>query len=83
MPTRPPFFHLRTSGFWFHKIKPGREKNYAALTTTGGGLRLIHDNIDYAYLRDDFFKALSNPVSRRELRLLITSLLNLDFDGEQ
>jgi len=79
----PPFFHLRTSGFWFHKVKPGREKHYAALTTTGGGLQLIHDNIDYAYLRDDLFKAISNPVSRRELRFLITSLLNADFDGEE
>ncbi len=78
----PPFFHLRSSGFWFHKIKPGREKHYATLTTTGGGLQIIRDNIDYAYLRDDFFAAILNPKSRRELRRFITSLLNPDFDGE-
>ncbi|GAB4407253.1 MAG: hypothetical protein Kow00106_00020 [Anaerolineae bacterium] len=78
----PPFFHLRSSGFWFHRIKPGREKHYAALTTTGGGLQTIRDNIDYVYLRDDFFRAIQNPDSRRELRLFITSLLNPDFDEE-
>jgi predicted restriction endonuclease len=30
----PPFFHLRTSGFWFHKVRPGKEKEYAKLSTT-------------------------------------------------
>jgi len=79
----PPFFHLRSSGFWFHKIKLGREKHYAALTTTGGGLQIIRDNIDYAYLRDDFFEAILNPDSRRELRYFIASLLNPDFDREK
>jgi len=78
----PPFFHLRSSGFWFHKIKPGREKYYAGLTTTGGGLQTIRNNIDYAYLRDDLFAAILNPSSRRELRCFITSLLNPDFDGK-
>lgn len=34
----PPFFHLRSSGFWFHKICPERKKDYEKLTTTGGGL---------------------------------------------
>ncbi len=75
----PPFFHLRSSGFWFHKVKPDRETNYTSLTTTGGGLQLIHDNVEYAYLRDDFFQAISDPASRRELRLFITSLLNPDL----
>lgn len=79
----PPFFHLRTSGFWFHRVKAGREKAYALMTTSGGGLRPIQDNIDYAYLRDDLFRAIQNPDSRRELRMFITSLLNPDFKGER
>ncbi|MGQ9849720.1 MAG: hypothetical protein ACUVSU_06675, partial [Aggregatilineaceae bacterium] len=68
-------------GFCFHRIKSGRENHYAALTTTGGGLKIIQDNIDYAYLRDDLFKAILEPDSRRELRYFICSLLNTDFDG--
>lgn len=72
----PPFFHLRTSGFWFHKIRPGREQDYAKLTTTGGGLGLIDEYIEYAYLRDDVFALIQDPRARRELRLFISELLN-------
>lgn len=32
----PPFFHLRTSSFWKHKVKSGREVQYANLSTSGG-----------------------------------------------
>ena len=28
----PPFFHLRSSDFWFHKPLPGREEAYSRLT---------------------------------------------------
>ena len=72
----PPFFHLRTSGFWFHKVRPGREKAYSELTTTGGGLQTIEDLIEYAYLRDDVYRLVIDPTSRRELRLLISGMLN-------
>ncbi len=72
----PPFFHLRTSGFWFHKVRSGKEKDYANLTTTGGGLGLIHDYIEYAYLRDDVYNLIVDPISRKELRRFISELLN-------
>ena len=39
----PPFFHLRSSGFWFHKVRPERKNDYVKLTTTGGGLKLIEE----------------------------------------
>ncbi len=73
----PPFFHLRTSGFWFHKVRSGKEKDYANLTTTGGGLGLIHDYIEYAYLRDDVYNLIVDPISRKELRRFISELLNI------
>ncbi len=72
----PPFFHLRSSGFWFHKIRPGRENEYLKLKTTGGGVQIIQDNIEYAFLRDDVFGALSHPEMRQELRRYIVSLIN-------
>ena len=42
----PPFFHLRTSSFWKHKIKDGREVQYSKLSTSGGGSKRIEENTD-------------------------------------
>lgn len=67
----PPFFHLRSSGFWFHKVKFGRERAYAELTTSGGGSKRILENIDYAYLREDVFFLTHDEIARNELRTYI------------
>lgn len=72
----PPFFHLRTSGFWFHKVRVGKEDIYAGLKTTGGSIHKVQDLIEYAYLREDFFSALIHNWSRQELRGFIMNLLN-------
>jgi predicted restriction endonuclease len=72
----PPFFHLRSSGFWFHKVRPQRQNEYGKLTTTGGGQKLIQKNIEYAYLRDDVFEILQNSEQRERIRLLISWLLD-------
>jgi predicted restriction endonuclease len=78
----PPFFHLRSSGFWFHKVRPGCEGGYSTLTTTGGGLHIIDRYIEYAYLRDDVYTLVQDPTSRRELRLLMSRLLNATEDND-
>lgn len=78
----PPFFHLRSSGFWFHKVRPGREEGYLKLTTTGGGLQIIDHYIEYAYVRDDIYELIQDPASRRELRLLISRLLNATEEND-
>lgn len=72
----PPFFHLRTSNFWHHKIKSDREIQYAELTTSGGGTKRILDNIDYAYLSDYCYKVMSEKESRQELREFLITVLN-------
>ncbi|GAP08695.1 hypothetical protein ATHL_03602 [Anaerolinea thermolimosa] len=72
----PPFFHLRTSGFWYHKIRSEKVEDYSKLTTTGGGLRLIDEYIEYVYFRQDVYELLQDPKARRELRLFISELLN-------
>lgn len=72
----PPFFHLRTSGFWFHRVRPDYRTEYARLTTSGGGLGIIEKYIEYAYLRDDVYQLFMNSASRRDLRLYISDLLN-------
>ena len=71
----PPFFHLRTADFWKHKIKDDRRAEYAKIKRVGGSTRLITDNIDYAYLREDVFAMLSCADSRSEVRLQILRLL--------
>ena len=67
----PPFFHLRSAGFWKHKPVAGREAEYDALTTSGGGSKRILDNIEYAYFDDNAFAVLSTPTGRRSLRQFI------------
>lgn len=78
----PPFFHLRSAGFWVHKVKPGREQQYASLISVGGGMSIIHENIEYAYLRNDVFELISNTETRRHLRFFLTRLLNPEFANE-
>jgi hypothetical protein len=61
-----PFFHLRSSGFFHHHVKPGRAISYNNLTTAGIGD--IQENIAYAYFDDELFELLSNEVARELLK---------------
>src|SRR5690606_34682459 len=78
----PPFFHLRSSSFWKHKVKEGKEAAYNALTTSGGGVKRIQDNIEYAYFDDHIFSLLVNERLRRELQKFIYSLLIINENNE-
>jgi len=75
----PPYFHLRTSTFWHHQVKPGREEAYAKLSTSGGGTKRILDNIDYAYFSDEAWDVFSDSASRGHLRVFITRILDSEF----
>ena len=72
----PPFFHLRTSSFWKHKIKDGREIQYSKLSTSGGGTKRIEDNIEYAYFADYAYEVFLDKEARQNLREFIISILN-------
>lgn len=65
-----PFFHLRSSGFWHHHLKPGKASSYAELATASGA-GILAENIAFAYLDDELFELLGNGVARE---LLKTSL---------
>lgn len=70
-----PFFHLRSEGFWHHKIRPGQHERYKQLTTaTSQGA--IDACIDYAFMDDELFELLGNQVVRELLRSSL--LANLD-----
>src|SRR5690606_23368251 len=61
-----PFFHLRSSGFFHHNIKPGKADSYANLTTVSIGD--INENIAYAYIDDELFELLRNLTARELLK---------------
>jgi len=67
----PPFFHLRSSSFWQHRVLPGREDAYAKLATSGGGDRRILDNIQYAYFTDGAWRVVADAGQRSALRHFI------------
>lgn len=72
----PPFFHMRSSSFWLHKVISGREDAYAKITTSGGGIKRIVENIEYAYFADYAFAVLTDTDLRKALRDHVVSILN-------
>lgn len=62
-----PFFHLRSSDFWRHHIKPGKRSSYENLSTASGP-GAIAEHIEYAYLDDELYELLDNEVVRNILR---------------
>jgi hypothetical protein len=77
----PPFFHLRTSSFWKHKVIEGREGDYAAIVTSGGGTKRIVENIEFAYLSDELYAVVIDEDARKELRAFIEEQLKPDKLG--
>lgn len=79
----PPFFHLRTSGFWFHKVHPNRLLSYQAMSTPGGGKANVLRNIEYAYLADYMVDVMVDAEAREALREAIVELLIRESDNPQ
>lgn len=68
-----PFFHLKSDGFWHHRAKPGFESivNSNIKIRT---LSALSQAVQYAYLDEELFELLSNPLSRKSLiDILISS----------
>ncbi|MFV8817772.1 DUF3883 domain-containing protein [Haliea sp. E17] len=62
-----PYFHLRSSGFWHHRAKPGHAAEYAELTTASSA-GVIENTIDFVYLDDELFEYVSYGTCRELLR---------------
>ncbi len=72
-----PFFHLRSSGFWHHRLRPGKAGEYAEMSTASGP-RVIESIIAYAFLDDELFELLSNEFARNLLRTALRQSLTID-----
>lgn len=62
-----PFFHLRSSGFWHFKLKPGKQDDFERLTTASGP-GAIEQYIAYVYLEDELFEYISHQMTREYLK---------------
>lgn len=67
-----PYFHLRSEGFWHHRLKPGQSESYSRLSTVTSRSQ-VEQHIAYAYLDDELFELLDNHTVRELLR---AALLN-------
>tara|TARA_R110002124_G_scaffold12197_14_gene58184 strand:+ start:11681 stop:13006 length:1326 start_codon:yes stop_codon:yes gene_type:complete len=76
-----PFFHLRSSGFWHHQLKPCREDAYSQLNTASSPT-VVTDNIAFAYLDDELFELLTNGVARALLKAALDKNLSQDDRSE-
>ena len=72
-----PFFHLRSSGFWHHRVKPGMADAYAQLSTASGPSTIL-DHIDFVFLDEELFELLGYGVARQLLHAAL--LRNLDTE---
>lgn len=74
-----PFFHLKSSGFWFLKAKAGKEGSLSYLTTVGSS-KDITDNIDYAYLSESVYNLFSSSseseVIKKEIKIILDNYGN-------
>ena len=78
-----PYFHLRTSGFWFHKPRKGREKACVELDTAGGGSKRITDNIEYAFFDPDSYEVLSKSDGRQDVFEAILSFFFTQHESDR
>lgn len=71
-----PFFHLRSSAFWKHKVIEGREEVYSTLTTSGGGTKRIFENIEYAYFEPQVYELLLDKQARKVVQDFIKNQID-------
>ena len=74
-----PFFHLKSSTFWKHKIKPGFEYEYKNLGSEQG-IRKINSIIEYSYLKSETFELFKDRKTRIYIENIINSVLSENAD---
>lgn len=75
-----PYFHLRSEGFWHHRLKPGQRESYSELATVTSRSQ-VEQHIAFAYLDDELFELLNNHAVRELLRSAL--LQNMSITPEE
>ena len=70
-----PFFHLRSEGFWHHRVRYGKQNEYQSLSTVHGPGELTNV-VQYAYFDDALFECLENENARNLLKGALFENLN-------
>ena len=76
-----PFYYLKDSSFWHHKIKPNRESYY--LTFPKGqpmSQKQLAENIEYSFLDRELFEFLKSK--NGAIYAILESALFKNYDGE-
>nr|NLA25006.1 serine/threonine protein kinase [Bacteroidales bacterium] len=75
-----PFYYLQNDGFWYLKIKKGKEQTYRSYQQKRLTRKRLLETVDYAYLDSEIYKLLQNPTARQafqeELKNFIIGLSN-------
>lgn len=74
-----PFFYLSSSPFWHHALRPDKDAEYAGIKTPSE--KSIHATVECAYLDDDLFFFLKDPVRAAELRHALAENLDSREEG--
>ena len=64
----PPFFHLRSDGFWFHKPCQGKEREYFNTSGPGGWKSSIMSMVEYGFFDPDTYALLLDARARQVVR---------------
>jgi len=67
-----PFFHLNTSGFWHHQVRPAKLQEYKSESQIRSENKL-NELVEYAYFDDELFELLQESTVR--------SLLSISLDA--
>ena len=62
-----PFYHLKSEGFWHHRVLEARESAYQSLAQSNSQAR-VKDAIAFAYLDEALFDYLRYSVTREQLK---------------
>lgn len=75
-----PFFHLKTSSFWYLKPKEGKEEALKKANSIGGPGEL-ESLVDYAYLEPEVYKILLNDEDREKVKACLIGKLKSLHDN--
>ena len=77
-----PYFHLRSEGFWHHRLKPGQRESYGELTTVTSRNQ-VEQHIAFAHLDDELFELLNNHAVRELLRSALLENMTITPEERQ